>query len=159
GLEGGRPLACLLLALGLSGGAGQGGGVEELGPGARRLPVLLVAVGEVEHGAEPRVEPLALGQLRAGLGELALLHQRARVAVERLGGRLAGGAPRGTRRRRSSEERRHGADRQDASVTAICGRRNHPPRPSVSRAPRSPPAPRSPRASPAGRACYEARRA
>ena len=68
--------------------AGGPRGVRDLevgAPRARELAGVLQAVGQVELGADRGIEALALGELGAGLGELAGGGERAGVVEEGLG--------------------------------------------------------------------------
>ena len=65
--------------------AGELLGGEELAPGARGVPPALVAIGEVETDPHAAREPLALGELRAGIGVLPCGGQRAGRLEQRVG--------------------------------------------------------------------------
>ena len=60
----------------------------KLGPRAGGLPVLLVAIGETEHRADAWIEALALGELRARLGEGVRAHETLPLVERGLGGGL-----------------------------------------------------------------------
>jgi hypothetical protein len=63
---------------------GRRGGLLEAGPRAGGAAAALVAVGEPQQRADARIEPLALGELRARFGEVALLDERSSALEERL---------------------------------------------------------------------------
>src|SRR6185295_4076677 len=66
---------------------GEVGGFTERAPGARGASHLLVAVGQIQERAHPRVQALACLQLRAGLGDLLVGEQRERLVEQALGRR------------------------------------------------------------------------
>ena len=101
-----RPFARDALALVVP----RGGGARrffEHHPGARGAVAVLVAVTEPKHRADAGVEPLALGELGARLGELPLLDQRPPLLEQDLGRRplLRGRGVVGTGARRGERER------------------------------------------------------
>jgi len=64
----------------------------EAGPRGRELALLLVALGQVQQRAAARVQVIALLELGTGVLEVTLLHQAARLFVQRLGtGGVLGG--------------------------------------------------------------------
>ena len=85
------------------------GGLLEHAPRTREAAEVLVAIAEVELGADGRVEPLARHELGARVRETAGGHQRARVLPQRLGGRLGVGGlrARGAARKQQDHERAH----------------------------------------------------
>lgn len=128
GLDGRDALAGGLLALGPVVERGPRQDVLELGPRRRELALLLVASREVHLRARRRIEPVALLELGAGLGELVGLEQLSSVPEQRLRGgflfgrllcvRVAGARQRG----REQEPRdRLGEGRQRKGVSAHRG--------------------------------------
>ncbi len=122
-LQRGRVGAGGVLPLGLPVLLGEVGRLEEVGPGARRLAALLLAVGEVEERAQPGIEVLALLQLGAGLGVALVGDEAARVVEERLrGGALVGrgvGAGRGGRRHGEGQRERGEAREEEARAAMV----------------------------------------
>ena len=86
-----RSIARQLLAIARACGMRRGHRSPKLGPRTGEAPALLVAVGEVQGGANPRIQPLAGRELRARGGVVADVHEPAAVGKERLGGGLGRG--------------------------------------------------------------------
>src|SRR5262249_55420231 len=82
-----------------------------VGPRRRRLAFTLVARGQVQQRSSARIETLALGELRAGLGVALLRHELARFLEQRLRDRdIVGICARLERSQRAGRDQREGEE-------------------------------------------------
>ncbi len=116
-----RPLARALRPVRAVPQVRSGGRVLVGHPRARGLPVLLVAVPEIEKRSGPGIEALALRELGAGLAELSIDHELTRFIEERLCRGLARRALGERFRRREDRERE--CDERGATETCHRGQR------------------------------------
>ena len=76
-------------------------------PGARTLPIFLVASGEVQDRADARIEPLAVGELGASFRVTTRLHEAFAFVEERVrGGCVVGACWRGRAEHEAEDSRR-----------------------------------------------------
>src|SRR4051812_36264342 len=93
--------------------ARTGRDLEKSGPRAGGLAQVLEAVGQVELGAQARIDVLAFGELGASVGVVAFDHELASLVEEnlrrglvgggRIGSRVAAGTKENERERRKPE--------------------------------------------------------